>query len=610
MSLNLFKKKNDAKQSFFSVFDNNRFFIKMMFSASPSYVIYTALDGVRNELSIFLEHTLLIGYVLEAAEFNYPFKRVGLIILIAVLLISLGMVFTVYAGNYVAEKERPKVREGIKLKLYEKARSVDLECYDNPEFYNELVLSISEVDNRIDRVSAFLRGVCESITVLVTTGIYFLTKDGRSIIFVLVSFILMYIFSLIYNRLNYNAKISKNPHERERDYVKRVFYLNDYAKEVRLNTEVSEVLLQKFENANDEVYRSERRFAGKKFIVDFVRKHIFSNMLGDVFYISYLIYLATVPKTIALSALVILFNSFNRAVYGLKDLTDCYSTAAETGLYVQKIRNFLDYKLKVVSHGDAVPTASAKKVELKNVSFAYSSNPENVIKDISLTINPGEKVALVGYNGAGKTTLVKLLMRLYDVTEGAVLADGIDIRDYNLNKYRDSIGAVFQDFEIFAASITENVIMEQGDKADKDRVDKALKDSGLYDRVLTLKDKSDTQITNEFFDDGVNLSGGENQKLAASRVFYKDNSLMILDEPSSALDPISEYQLNQAMLKATSDKTVIFISHRLSTTRFADRIIMLENGKIVESGSHDELLKQNGKYAAMWKAQAGAYIKV
>ncbi len=604
------KKKNDTKQSFFSVLDNNRFFIKMMFCASPSFVIYTALDGVRNELSIFIVHTLLIGYVLEAAEFNYPFKRVGMVILLAVILISLGMVFTVFAGNYITEKERPKVREGIKLKLYEKARSVDLECYDNPDFYNELVLSIAEVDNRIDRVSSFLRAFCESITVLITTGIYLLKKDSRSVIFVIVSFVLMYVFSMIYNRLSYNARISRNPHERERDYVKRVFYLNDYAKEVRLNSEVCDVLLQKFEDSNEEVYRTERRFAVKKFAVDFVRKHIFSNMIGDVFYISYLIYLATVPRTLALSALVILFNSFNRAVYGLKDLTDCYSTAAETGLYVQKIRNFLSYKLKVVSEGDTVPSASAKRIELKNVSFSYSSNPEKVIKDISLTINPGEKVALVGYNGAGKTTLVKLLMRLYDVTDGAVFADGIDIRKYDLNKYRDSIGAVFQDFEIFAASITENVIMNQSDKADMNRVKMSLQDSGLYDRVMSLADKCDTQITNEFFDNGVNLSGGENQKLAASRVFYKDNSLMILDEPSSALDPISEYQLNQAMLKATSDKTVIFISHRLSTTRFADRIIMLENGQIVESGTHEDLLKQNGKYAAMWKAQAGAYIKV
>lgn len=240
------------------------------------------------------------------------------------------------------------------------------------------------------------------------------------------------------------------------------------------------------------------------------------------------------------------------------------------------------------------------------------------MKEVNLHMKPGEKIALVGYNGAGKTTFVKLLMRLYDVKSGSILADGIDIRDYNVKQYRNTIGTVFQDFQIFAGNVRENVILDVANNKDfsnsgyeyDTNIRQALSDSGLLKRVDRLKNGLDTELTTEFSKDGVNLSGGESQKLAIARVFYKDAGLMILDEPSSALDPIAEYQLNHAMLEATKDKTVVFISHRLSTTRLADRIVMLENGCIVEQGSHEELLTKNGKYAEMWRVQAGAYIAV
>ena len=201
-------------------------------------------------------------------------------------------------------------------------------------------------------------------------------------------------------------------------------------------------------------------------------------------------------------------------------------------------------------------------------------------------------------------------MRLYDVKTGEIVADGNNIKKYDVYRYRDTIGTVFQDFQIFAGNVKENVILNTTENCDEVKVRKALTDSGLMARADKLKNGLETELTTEFSKEGVNLSGGEAQKLAIARVFYKDAGLMILDEPSSALDPIAEYQLNHTMLSATEDKTVIFISHRLSTTRLADRIVMLEKGEIVEQGTHDELLKKNGKYAQMWKVQAGAYIAV
>lgn len=608
--------KDETKQSFKEVWSNNFFLLKLIFTASPAFLTLIAADAARGQISIFFEHTVGIGYVLEAAEFNYPFKRVATIILLLALAISVGMIFTVFVGDYIAEKERPKVREKIKMMLYKKANSLDLSCYDNPEFYNDQVMAIAEVDRQIDRAVQFVQNTVAGITVFITTIIYVLNKDKFSLVIVVASFILTYIFNVIYNKLNFKVRVESIPFMRKRDYVKRIFYLSDYAKEIRLNPNVADILYKQFEEANDEVYKVEKKYSIRKWLISFTRRYLSNHMFGDVIYIAYLVYQATVRAALSFSSVAILFNTFGRMKEGLRIFTDVYPFATETSLYVGKIRKFMEYEPEITSKENLAPSTNPKHIELQNVSFAYGSSAsgdiENkmLLKNISLDIKPGEKIALVGYNGAGKTTLVKLLMRLYDVNSGAIYADGTDIRKYDVKKYRNTIGTVFQDFQIFGGNVRENVQLDVADKSKDGEVELALADSGLMPRVASLPSGLDTELTNEFSTEGVNLSGGEAQKLAIARVFYKNAGLMILDEPSSALDPIAEYQLNHAMLEATKDKSVIFISHRLSTTRLADRIIMLENGEIVEQGKHDELLALGGKYAQMWKVQAGAYIAV
>ncbi len=592
------------------VWRNNWFLIKLMFSASPSFMVFTLMDSIRNQISIFFEHTYGIGYVLEAAEFHYPFRQVAQFILILAGCITLGMVFTVVAGDYIQEKERPKVREKIKMLLYEKTKELDLACYDHPEYYNEMVLAISEVDTQIDRCEAFLRNTASGITVFVSTGIYFLIRDRFSIVFAASSFVMAFAFNQLYNKRSFQIRMERNPHERKREYVKRVFYLGDYAKEIRLNPEIPDILLQTFEQANEEVYRVEKKHAMRRLFLGVMRRYVSNDFFSDVLYITYLVFQAAVRGVLSFSGVAILYNSFGRLKRGMSIFTDVYPFACESSLYVQKIRDFLAYEPKIQSEEGIEPAEGAREMELDGVSFAYDQRTGGLLRDISLHIAPGEKIALVGYNGAGKTTLVKLLMRLYDVDAGRILADGRDIRTYDVQKYRDSIGTVFQDFQIFAGSVMENVLLDVADGCSEDGIKEALADSGLMERVERMEKGIDTPLTTEFMEDGMDLSGGESQKLAIARVFYRKAGLMILDEPSSALDPIAEYQLNHAMLSATKDKTVIFISHRLSTTRLADRIIMLEQGRIVEQGSHSELLERDGKYAQMWRVQAGAYIEV
>lgn len=604
------EEREKTKQSVKTVFANNFYMLKLIFKASPSFVLFQAADAVRGQLSIFFEHTVLIGYVLESAEFGYPFEHVAGIILLLAALITIGMFFTVYQSDYVAPRERPKVREKIKMKLYEKARDMDLECYDDPEFYNSQVLAISQIDDQIERVIKFVIDTLSGLAAFTTTAIYFLYKDKTAILFALGAFVLSMIFEQLYNKQNYLVRVESIPASRKRDYIKRIYYLNDYAKEIRLNPNVSDILMEQFEQANDEVYAIEKKYALKKWFFGFMRRYVCNSFFADVLFIGYLVYQAAVLHSISFSTVAILYASFGRLKNSMRVFSETYPYACETSLYVNKIREFLNYEPKVVSKENLTPENKAKEIELDKVSFAYGKNKDMLIKDMDLHIKPGEKIALVGYNGAGKTTLVKLLMRLYDTKGGVIKADGRDIRDYDVKRYRDTIGTVFQDFQIFAGTVKENVVLDVADGIEDDGVRKALSQSGLMERIDRFKKGLDTDLTTEFSKEGVNLSGGESQKLAISRVFYKDAGLMILDEPSSALDPIAEYQLNHAMIEATGDKTVIFISHRLSTTRIADRIIMLEKGSIVEQGTHEELLSLNGKYAQMWKVQAGAYIAV
>lgn len=603
------KKKDDTKQSVKTVLQNNLFFIKLCMQASPGFIIFACLDAIRNQVSIFFEHTYGIGFVLEAAEFHYPFRQVAKFILILAGMITLGMIFTVFVGDYIMEKERPKVRQKVKLLLYEKARKLDLESYDNPDFYDRLVFSIQESDSQVDRCVTMLQNIVAGVTVFISTGIYFFMKDKVSIIFAVVSFILTYLFNQLFNKLNFKSRIEKNPKDRKRNYVKRVFYLSNYAKELRLHPEVGDIVYEQFQQANQEVYEVEKKYAKKKFFYGFMRFYVCNALFSDVFYISYLTFQAAVRKALSFSSVAILYNSFGRLKEGLRIFTDIYPFACESSLYIQKIRDFLECEINVTSEENLPVSLEAKELELKNVHFAYGTQ-KDTIEDVSMQIHKGEKIALVGYNGAGKTTLVKLLMRLYDVTEGTITADGKDIRRYNVKEYRNSIGTVFQDFQIFAGNVRENVLMNLAEENKDEDIRESLEKAGLWKRIERYEKGMDTELTTEIMENGVNLSGGEAQKLAIARVFYRKPGLMILDEPSSALDPIAEYQLNHAMLEATKDKTVIFISHRLSTTRLADRIFMLEHGKIVEQGTHESLLSLGGKYAQMWKVQAGAYINV
>ena len=595
-------------KSFKKTIANNLWLLKHCYKASPLYVILYIVEAVRNEIVVFFEFTFGLNFVLECAEYGRPFKTAAVFLCCLLGFVMLGLWFNAFVFQKLQQKAQPKIKQEIKEMLFRKAKEIDLECYDDPEFYNSYVLSVSEVENQIGRIFTVLTNLFTGMTSILLSGAFFIGNDPVSFLFIAVSFAASLWSGKALNKLNFKIRNEKNPYERKLGYINRVFYLNDFAKEVRLNTEVSGELLKDFDETNDKALDIDKQNAGKRFGLQLMKDYVCNNFLIDVVYMIYLVYSAAVLHRISYSNVAVMRGTANRMKNRMRQFSEVYPKMREISMYVEKMQNFLSIEPKIVSAENRSLPEKPTEIELKNVSFGYNEKDGYILKNISMKIDPYSKIAIVGYNGAGKTTLIKLIMRLYDPNEGEILLDGVNIKEYDVEEYRRKIGTVFQDFKIFAATVKENVLLDFEENGSDEKVRTAIEKSGFSERLETLSGGLGANLTTEFEDDGVNLSGGEGQKLAVARVFYKDANFIILDEPSSALDPIAEYHLNHSMLTAAENKSVVFISHRLSTTRIADRIYMLENGRIIEEGSHSELLESGGKYAEMWKVQAGQYI--
>lgn len=314
-----------------------------------------------------------------------------------------------------------------------------------------------------------------------------------------------------------------------------------------------------------------------------------------------------VTKTLAISGFSVVLSSINSVREATTRIADSFSELSAVALYFQNLHDFFDYESKIIS--GSRKTDDFESLEFKNVSFKYPSAEKYSLKNVSLKINKGETTAVVGINGAGKTTFVKLLLRFYDATDGEILYNGINIKEYDIDDLRNRFATVFQDYKNFALSVNENVICRICDEEDKKIARDALIKSGVYDKIMTLSNGADTVLTREFDENGAGLSGGESQKMATARMFAKNFDIAILDEPSSALDPIAEYKMYENLISATKDKTVIYISHRLSSAVLSYKIFVLGGGSVLESGTHSELMNSDGVYAKMFALQASSYRK-
>ncbi len=495
----------------------------------------------------------------------------------------------------------------IQRELMTKAQLIDLKCYDIPDYYDDFIIAASQSEEMAKKAIMSAASIVGHIVSMAVAGTMIFTMNPVIMLFPVAGFIINIITRFIITKLEYEYGLEKQRIGRKADYSKRVFYQPEYAKEIKL-TGIEDALLEQY----DEAIAEERKMALKyslKILAPTLINWITVFTLCQFFAVPvYLAYLAIEKKSIQLGDVASLKNATNSIKSHLDQMNYALVDFQNVGQYADKFRRFMEYEINIEGCEGEVPVPEDDcTLELRNVSFKYKDNEKYVLKNVSMTIHRGEKIALVGENGAGKTTLIKLIMRLYDVTEGEILFGGVDIRKLNTKEYREKIGAVFQDFQIYGATLAENVKMDYVSENDSGDIISALKKADFGGKLKTLEKGTGTELTKEFSDEGTILSGGESQKAAIARMFMRNMPVAILDEPSSALDPIAEYRLNKSMLQNAENQAVILISHRLSTTKDADRIILLENGSIAESGTHEKLLSSGGTYARMWNVQAEKY---
>lgn len=496
----------------------------------------------------------------------------------------------------------------IQRELMVKAQMMDLKYYDIPEYFDDYIIAASQSEEMAKKAVMSVANIASSLTAMLVAGTMVITVNPIIMIFPVIGFIINIVTRFIITKLEYQYIVEKQRIGRKADYSKRVFYQPEYAKEIKL-TGIEEALMEQY----DEAIEEERKMALKyslKILPPTLINWICTFTVCQFFGVPvYLAYLALEKKSIRLGDVASLKNATNSIKNHLDGLNFALVDFQQVGQYAEKFRRFMEYEVNIEGCEGTEPIPENDcTLELKNVSFKYKDSEEYVLKDVSMTIRKGEKLALVGENGAGKTTLIKLIMRLYDITEGSITFGGVDIRKLNIRAYREKIGVVFQDFQIYGATLAENVKMDFVNEDDeREKILTVLKKADLGNKLETLSDSINTELTKEFSDNGTMLSGGESQKVAIARMFMRDMPIAILDEPSSALDPIAEYRLNNSMLENAENQAVILISHRLSTTKDADRIILLENGSIAESGTHLELISGGGLYAKMWNVQAEKY---
>lgn len=498
----------------------------------------------------------------------------------------------------------------IQRELMAKAQMIDLKCYDIPEYFDDFIIAASQSEEMSKKAIMSVAQILSNLTAMLVAGTMIITMNPLIAIFPVIGFIINIVTRFIITKLEYQYDLEKQRIGRKADYSKRVFYQPEYAKEIKL-AGIEEALMEQY----DEAIAEERRMALKyslRILPPTLINWICTYTVCQFFAVPvYLAYLALEKHTIQLGEVASLKNATNDMKSQLDGMNYALIDFQKVGQYAERFRRFMDYKINIEGCEGTEPIPENDcTLELKNVSFKYKDSEKYILKDVNLTIRKGEKLALVGENGAGKTTLIKLIMRLYDVTEGSITFGGTDIRKLNIRAYREKIGVVFQDFQIYGATLAENVKMgfvKEDDPSDREKIVTALKRADFGKKLENLQNGIDTELTKEFSDDGTMLSGGESQKVAITRMFMRDMPIAIFDEPSSALDPIAEYRLNKSMLENAENQAVILISHRLSTTKDADRIILLDNGCIAESGTHSELIANDGVYAKMWGVQAEKY---
>jgi len=444
------------------------------------------------------------------------------------------------------------------------------------------------------------------ISVTIAVAIMTTFNPWIILIIVVLSFAQFLFFDYIRKKDKKEMWDAMMPHWRKLEYMENVTTDFSYAKDIRLFG-MQKYLAKKQIDVYDEELRHWIK-SRQYWIYNTIFAHGIS-LLRQLIIIGWLVY-SVVFNGLSIGNFTLYTASAAAFSNAINEILQALSALRERSAHTDDYRSFMD----IPSADDKaqtipIPPADKYTFEFKNVSFKYRGQEKYALKNVNLTLHAGEKLAVVGLNGAGKSTFIKLLLRLYDVTEGCILMNGTDIRKFDRKEYYELFAPAFQDVMVFAFPVAENVSMKEPFNTDKAKAEKMLRLAGLGDKLDKLEKGVDTELLKVLYDDGVDLSGGEKQKLALARALYKKSKIIVLDEPTAALDALAEFRLYQSFNELVGDRTAVYISHRLSSTRFCDRVAMFKDGEMVEIGTHDSLMEADGAYADMFRVQAQYYVE-
>ena len=601
--------KKPERLSLRRVLQNNLYMLGMIRRAAPAYIfIDVILDLLWSVIEFFSGSFLLKVVVDHLGEGGDPMTLTWFILGMFAIHITVFFAQQAFWQIYAPISQR-KLSMAIRTALYTQMRAVELSCYENPAYYEKYVKAMNEAEDRAFNVLWSLERLFGQVFSLIANALLLWSIDPILMLFALIPFGVGFIRKKR-NKIAFKENEDIQKLAWKANYIQRGFYLQDYAKEMRL-TGMSDKLLSDLDETTVAVERIKRKYGIRNAALDYICRisHEVVTVLGACLYA---VYATLVQGTVGVGDCIVVLNSIGSVSGYLQGLVTNLVSFHEHALYIQNLRSFLEYEPKIKANPEGA-VAGGGEIVVENVKYRYGGAETDTLHSVSLRIAPGEKIALVGQNGSGKSTFVKLLLHLYEPSEGSITMDGVPMNDHTLASWRGVFKPVFQDYSIFALSVAENILMRpmrkdpEGEAADRALVENALRQSGAYDRVMKMPHGMDTMLTREFDDKGEVLSGGEAQKIALSRVFASDAPVVILDEPTSALDPVAEYQLFENMMQACADRAVVFISHRLSSAVPADRVYLFEEGRVVESGTHRELMERGGHYADMFHKQAESY---
>lgn len=599
-------KKNDKGErlSLFSTVQNILFAVKLTARTSKTLLIHSFLLIAANYFEWVFFDGIFVRRIVNSLDRNESFNQVMRFIIVSAILFFVINLYKSYVENIAFPLGFTRLYGGIYKKLYDKARNVELQCYENADFYNRYTMAIDGADEKVSEVIRHVWGIFIGTTAVSTVFKFMFDIDKYAVFFIVSPLVGNFIFGNYKNKYELKRYQEQIPSNKVHNYVNRMMYLPDGAKEMRL-TDIFEVLKKNYREATDKSVKAAVKYAFANASLNFWRITFTFTVIfeGVLFYAAYR---TLVSRTVTLAQLTVMTSLMVAMTWILIYLFEDIMSLMKNGIFLNNVRTFLEYEEKIPENQDGIIPEGFKSLEFKNVSFSYGK--ENTINNLSFRIDEGDIVALVGHNGAGKTTIIKLLLRFYDPTSGEILLNGHNIKEYNLRAYRDLFATTFQDFSIFALSVKDNVLMGKHYENEEEVVTKALKRADILDKVLSLPNGIDTVMTKEFSDEGAVLSGGQHQKIAVARTFAKDSPVKIFDEPSSALDPLAEYELFKNIMREGRTHTMVFISHRLSSVKHCDKVFMLEQGTLIESGNHRELIDKKGKYCEMYTRQAMNYM--